>query len=252
MRKRKVFLLVLLLILLSGCNVKRVDKYGNKQILDTILSLNIKNYNKIGNGYKYYAPKGVVRINSNSYNDVLKRNKNIYYMYVDVVGYYYKTGFDYKKEDIYLSEKLSYKKKQGYIKIKADEKNKNMMYVQMYYNYAKIETNVDKKELKNAIMDMSYILSSLDFNDMLLNKMYEAGNFNSKEEVFKLFENKEKEGNFLEYIKEYDKYDSKDEESEQELRLDSSTTTTTKSNTKEESKTTANSSDNKTSSSKSE
>ena len=121
MRKRKVFLLVLLLILLSGCNVKRVDKYSNKQILDTILSLNIKNYNKIGNGYKYYAPKGVVRINSNSYNDVLKRNKNIYYMYVDVVGYYYKTGFDYKKEDMYLSEKLSYKKKQGYIKIKADE-----------------------------------------------------------------------------------------------------------------------------------
>ena len=122
----------------------------------------------------------------------------------------------------------------------------------MYYNYAKIETNVDKKELKNAIMDMSYILSSLDFNDMLLNKMYEAGNFNSKEEVFKLFENKEKEGNFLEYIKEYDKYDSKYEESEQELRLDSSTTTTTKSNVKEESKTTTNSSDNKTSSSKSE
>lgn len=251
MRKRKVFLLILLLILLSGCNVKRLDKYSNKQILDTILSLNIKNYNKIGNGYKYYAPKGVVRINSNSNNDILKRNENIYYMYVDIVGYYYKTGFDYKKEDnIYLSKKLNYKNKKGYIKIKNNEKDKNLMYVQMYYNYAKIEANVDKKELKNAIIDMSYMLSSLDFNDILLNKMYEAGNFDSKEEVFKLFENKEKEGNFLEYIKEYDKYDSKDTEDEQELKLENSTTT--KKEEKNDNKTTTSSNDNKTSSSKSE
>ena len=42
--------------------------------------------------------------------------------------------------------------------------------------------------------------------------MYESGDLNSKEEAYKLFDNKEKEGNFIEYIKEYDKYDAKDDE----------------------------------------
>ncbi len=28
--------------------------------MDKILSLNIKNYNKIGKGYKYYAPHGPI------------------------------------------------------------------------------------------------------------------------------------------------------------------------------------------------
>ena len=37
--------------------------------------------------------------------------------------------------------------------------------------------------------------------------MHEQGTFGSKEEEYKLFDNKEKEGNLLEYVKEYDTYD---------------------------------------------
>ena len=78
--------------------------------------------------------------------------------------------------------------------------------------------------------DISYILSSMKFNDLLLKKMYEAGDLKSKEEAYKLFDNKEKEGNFLEYIKEYDKYDGEEEvtkEVEIELETTKATTTTT-------------------------
>ena len=52
--------------------------------------------------------------------------------------------------------------------------------------------------------------------------MYESGNLDSKEEVYKLFNNKEKKGNFLEYIKEYDKYDKKNntEVKEEEIKLE--------------------------------
>ena len=60
--------------------------------------------------------------------------------------------------------------------------------------------------------------------------MYESGNLNSKEEVYKIFKNKEKEGNFLEYIKEYDKYE--EETQEDEIIIENKTTkqnTTTKS-----------------------
>ena len=227
---RKILIMILSLLLLSGCNLKAISKKDNSQIINTILSLNIKNYNKIGNGYKYYAPKGVVRVDANEYNDVLKKNNRVYYLYVDVVGYYYNSDFKgIKNNDYYFYEILSKKGKNGYIKVEQDRKNKDSLYVQMFYNYAKIETYVSKRELKDTLIDISYILSSLDFNDVLLNKMYEEGAFSSKEEVFKLFENKSKEGNFLEYIEEYDKYNASDESEEAEIKVKENVSTTTKS-----------------------
>ena len=64
-------LLLLVLILLSGCEVSIIDNYDYKQVMDKVLSFDINYHNKVGKGYKYYSPKGVVRINSNDYNDVL-------------------------------------------------------------------------------------------------------------------------------------------------------------------------------------
>ena len=109
----------------------------------------------------------------------------------------------------------------------------------MVYNYAKIEAYVDKDNLKKSVEDMSYILSSVKFNDTLLKKMHEQGTFGSKEEAYKLFDNKEKEGNFLEYVKEYDKYDG-DESSvtpEEEIKVKDKTTTTTTTKKQDEEKT---------------
>ena len=161
----------------------------------------------MGRGYKYYAPKGVTRVDSKNNNEVLKKNNNKYYLYVDIVNYYYKTDIEYKKNSrLYYSDKISFKGKDGYLQI--EEKKDNKMYISMFYNYAKIEAYVDKKDLDDSITDISYILSSLKFNDALLTKMYEQGTLGSKEEVYKLFDNKEKEGNFIEYVEEYDKYDS--------------------------------------------
>lgn len=217
---KKFFLILLTLVILSGCSITRIDNYNYEEKMDKILSLNIKNYNKIGKGYKYYAPYGVKTIYSNDYNDVLERNGNKYYLYVDVVSYYYKSKLDYKEDNkILLSKKINVNNKNGYIKIKESNKK---LYVQMVYNYAKIESYVDKSSLDDAITDISYILSSLDYNDSLLKKMYESGNLDSKEEVYKLFNNKEKKGNFLEYIKEYDKYDKKNntEVKEEEIKLE--------------------------------
>lgn len=219
---KKGLLLLLTLVLLTGCTVTNMSNKTYEQVMDKILSLNIKLSNKIGNGYKYYAPRGVVRTDANTYNDVLKRDNITYYLYVDVVGYYYKMSPSYKvNKSAYYSKKLKYGKKTGYVHI-TDKKDK--LYVRMFYNYAKIETYVDEKDLNQAMEDISYILSSVKFNDSVLEKMYKAGNFGSKEEVYKLFENKEREGNFLEYIKEYDKYDEDDVTEEKELKIKETTT----------------------------
>lgn len=229
---KKIGLALLVLIILSGCSITRIDNYNYEEVMDKILSLNINTYNIIGKGYKYYAPYGVVRTDAKEYNDVLRRGRNTYYLYVDVVSYYYESTPDYEIDnDAYFSKKINNGKKRGYITIK---KNDGKLYVQMLYNYAKIETYVEESDLKDTITDISYILSSIEFNDSLLKKMYESGNLDSKEEVYKLFDNKEKEGNFLEYVEEYDKYDgSADETKEEEIIVEqttSSTTTTTKKN----------------------
>lgn len=224
---KKCLLLLLTLLLLSGCAVTRMDNKSYEEVMDKILSLDIKLYNKIGKGYKYYTPKGIVRTDSNTYNDVLTRDDITYYLYIDVVGYYYKTDLDYKvNKNAYYSRKIENGKKNGYVQITNKD---NKLFVQMVYNYAKIETYVDKKDLNTAIEDISYILSSVKFNDSLLKKLQESGNFGSKEEVYKLFNNKERDGNFLEYIKEYDKYEADDDSSvaEKEVELKQSTTTTT-------------------------
>lgn len=228
---KKGLLILLILILLSGCTITRIDSYNYEQVMDKILSLDIDVYNNVGKGYKYYAPKGVVRTDAKEYNDTLKRGNTIYYLYVDVVSYYYKVKIDYEEnDDVYFSKKIKNKNKEGYIEIQEEN---DKLYVQMQYNYAKIETYVDESCLNEAISDISYILSSIDFNDSLLKKMYESGNFDSKEEVYKLFDNKEKEGNFLEYVKEYDKYDGSEEEQKEEEIIIEQTTTTTTTTTKE-------------------
>lgn len=226
---KKIFIFFLALVLLSGCSIntnnyiKRMDNKNYKEVMDEILSLNIKLYNKIGKGYKYYAPRGVVRTNSNSYNDVLQKDNRTYYLYVDVISYYYKSKLNIKNDsNAYFFKELNNKNKKGYVKI---TKNNNKMYVQMVYNYAKIETYVSEKDLNNAVEDISYIVSSVNFNDTLLKKMQMLGEFNSKEQTYKLFKNKDKEGNFLEYIKEYDKYDETNANNDEEL---NQITTTTK------------------------
>lgn len=223
---KKCLLLLLCLVLLSGCSLTRMDNMTYEEVMDKILSLNIDLYNKVGKGYKYYAPRGIVMLDSNTYNDVLRRNNVTYYLYVDVVSYYYKTDIDYKKsKNAYFSKELKYGNKTGYVEITKD---KDDLYVQMVYNYAKIETYVKEKDVNSALEDMSYILSSINFNDTLLTKMYEEGAFDSNVEVYRLFDNKDKEGNFLEYVEEYDKYEEDEAVApEEEIKVKDTTTTST-------------------------
>lgn len=236
---KKFVLIFVLLIMLSGCSITRIDNNSFDEIMDKVLDLKINTYNKIGSGYKYYAPRGVVRTNLKEYNDILKRDNLSYYLYVDVVGHYYNTNEEYIRENnTFYSKEITKNGKKGFIDI---NKKDNKLYIKMFYNYARIESCVEEKDLKKTILDMSYILTSIKFNDSLLTKLYEAGDLSSKDEAYKLFKNKDKEGNFLEYIKEFDKYDeSLDKKEETIITTTTKQTTTTK---KEEEKPTTTSAD---------
>ena len=235
---KKYLLLIIILICLSGCTIKVVDpkEYSYDTEMSKILSYKIKNFNNIGKGYKYYAPIGMKKINEESNNDILVKNNIRYYLFVDVVGYYYKTDLYIEDEnDAFYFRLINKNGKKGYLKIL---KSDNKLFVEMNYNYAKIEVYTDKDHLNEVVMNSSYVLSSMKFNDSLLNKLYEQGDLNSKEETYHLFENNGDDGNFLKYVEEYDKYKD-DGTEEKELILEEKTTTkenkATETTTKEDS-----------------
>ena len=154
-------LIVFLLLLVTGCSVVRIDTNSIDNIISVVLSKNNTLYNQVGQGYKYYIPRGVSYIESNELNDTLYFNGNYYYLYIDVVSYYYQKAIDYKEnKEVYYSKVINNKNGKGYLEI---NKKDNLYYVEFFYNYSKIEAIVNKENLNDTILNASYILSNQVF-----------------------------------------------------------------------------------------
>ena len=70
------------------------------------------------------------------------------------------------------------------------------------YNYARIETLVDKEDINDAVMNASYILSTVKFNPNVIKLMLNEDYFTNKEENYDEFTSKKSEvetDNFLQY-----------------------------------------------------
>ena len=197
-------LIIFLLIFLTGCSVVRIDTKSIDNILSVVLSKNNTLYNQVGQGYKYYIPRGVSYIETNGLNNTLYCKGNYYYLYVDVVSYYFKSNIEYaENKDAYYSKKINNKNGKGYLEI--NEKN-GMYYIEFLYNYSKIEAIVSKENLNDTILNASYILSTIKYNsntiELMLNDDYftnRAGKYDeysSKEDSnkFQLILDEEEEG----------------------------------------------------------
>lgn len=194
---KKILIVLMLLFLTSGCTIVRIDTKSIDNITSVVLSKNNKLYNRIGKGYMYYRPRGVSYIDTNELNDVLYSSGNYYYLYIDAVGYYYKTKIDYKeKKDVYYSKKID-GDKAGYIEITKKDKK---YLIEFVYNYSKIEALVKKQDINKVILDASYILSTVKFNDNIIALMLDEEYFTNKEEQYTKFKIKnENKDNFLKY-----------------------------------------------------
>lgn len=198
----KKFLIILSLIILTSgcCSVVRIDTRDIDNISGVVLSKDNKLYNRIGKGYKYYKPRGVSYIDTDELNDVLYSNGNFYYLYIDAVSYYYKKSINHNKsENAYYYKEIT-GDKEGYIEI---NKNGKKYHVEFVYNYTKIEALVSKKDINKVILDASYILSTVKFNDNIIALMLNDEYFTNKEEQYLEFKTKvkeqEKSKNFLQY-----------------------------------------------------
>lgn len=194
---KKIFIVLLMMLIVTGCGITHINTNDIDKMTKTILSSDNKLYNRIGKGYKYYRPRGVSYIDTNELNDVLYSNGNYYYLYIDAVSYYHKTKLNYKEnKKAYYSKKLSLKK-EGYIEI---NKKDDMYLIEFVYNYAKIEALVKKEDINKVLLDSSYILSTVKFNDKIIALMLNDEYFTNKEEQYTKYKIKKKENNnFLKY-----------------------------------------------------
>ena len=82
----------------------------------------------------------------------------------------------------------------------------------MMYNYAKIESNVKKSHLNEALSNMAYILSSIKYNDDIVENLLGEEKYNlSDNESYNIFKAKKTTSdNFLKYADEYGNYEGDD------------------------------------------
>ena len=185
---KKIFIFILLLIL-TGCTVVRIDTTNIDTIIDVVLTKENKLFNRVGKGYKYYVPKGVTYVDTNELNEVLYSNGNYYYLYIDAISYYNKKEMTLDKvKNPYYSRVISTEdgfKSNGMINI---TKKNGKYLIEFVYNYAKIEALVDKEDINYTIMNSAYILSTVKYNYDIIELMLNDDYFSSREERYELFD----------------------------------------------------------------
>lgn len=192
-----LFLVIFTVFLMTGCTVVRIDTSDIDNIVDVVLSKDNGLYNHIGKGYKYYIPRGMTYIDTIEFNDRLYSEGNYYYLYIDTISYFYQKDIVHQKEkDLYYYRDIDINGKKGYISIK---KSDDRYMIDFMYNYAHIESLVTEENINSVILNSSYILSTVKFNNNVVGIMLNEDYFKYKEEKFELFEKEIVNENFLEY-----------------------------------------------------
>ena len=198
---KRIIYLLLIIVFITGCT--KWDNSSYISIINQVLSYNTKLNNNTGKGFKYYLPKQVLLYDTNENNSVLMYKNKKMYMYVDVVSYYNKSNNEFmENSESYYSKKINYNDKFGYLEI---NKYKSGYFVEMMYNYGKIETFVKEEDINDIVYNMTIILSSISYNDTVISSLVGKSTYNYKEEVYNIFTPIEVEDNYL--IFEEDIYD---------------------------------------------
>ncbi len=201
---KKILIFIGILFVLTGCT--NLNKTNIDTIIKDITESKLKLSNEYRTGYKYYLPTNMSVLNSSKMNEIISFGKQKYYLYVDLVGFYYEKNINYDVNDKpYYFKEFNYNNKKGFVEINV----KNDKYlIEIIYNYAKIELIVDKNDINEAVANSLIILSSIEFNKEIIENMMGEDVLNYSEEKFSIFDSNTKDSNFLEYVQEYDTYKS--------------------------------------------
>lgn len=215
---KKIAFILVSIFLFTGCTTIKIENISVEDTINTIIEKDINLYNRVFEGYKFYLPRGLKLITKNDYNMEILSGNDTFYLYVDIISRYYKTkkNFEVKPKN-YLSKELRYNEQLGYIDvIKTNEK----FFIEFMYNHAKIEAFIEEDKLNEAILNMAYILSSIQYNDEVIKTFVGGNSLDYKEEEYNIFETQKEDSNFLEYYEKYDNYEADSESKNDEDFLD--------------------------------
>lgn len=203
---KKVLCLLATVLLLCGCS--KINDKNYDELINSVVASNYKMENTYRTGYKYYTPTNMDILNTLDYNETLADDNYKYYFYVDVVSYYNRVIEKFKEDDkAVYSKSINYEDKYGYIEINKWKNGKYLL--EIMYNYAKIEVIVDEENIKSAITNSMVVLSSVKYNNNLLESIVGENVLAAKEIEFNIFETKKNESNFLK-VSEEDVYEDND------------------------------------------
>ena len=199
---KKLIILIVCFTLLCGCT--KINNDNINDIINSVVSSDNDRANQYRNGYKFYLPNNLSTIKIDDKNNVFKENDIKYYMFVDIVSYYHKVENKYQvNEKTYYSSLINYNNKSGYVEVNV----KNDKYlIEIMYNYAKIEVIVNSDDIASAITNSLIILTSVNYNDDIIDNLLEEDVLNYSEETFNIFETNSNDSNFLKVVEEYDNY----------------------------------------------
>ncbi len=196
------------IFLTSGCSI--ITEYSYEQIISESLASPVNSTNISRAGYKYYLPKGLRLLEQEGTNEIISHNDTIYYLYVDYVSYYNKINEEYKvNTDAVYSEKIQKDENFGYIEIKNTSNDK--YFIEIMYNYAKIEVIVEKESANEAVAYAMSILTSINYQDTVLIGLMGDDVLTSNEVEHNIFETAQTESGYLEIVEEYGQYEEDSE-----------------------------------------
>ena len=220
--KKKIILLIISILTLTGCT--NLTNMSIDEVVDVMLKNDTNLSNNVFDGYKYYIPKGLRLLEKDEYNASLKDEyNNTYYFYIDVVSFYNKEEAEYKVNNkAYFSKELDYNNKKGYLEITKIE-DTDAYFIEYMYNYGKIEAFVKENEIKSAIINMSSVLKSLEFNRTVLESLIGNNVLDYKEDTYDVMKPKGStatKDTYLEYEEKYGIYEGYGDNNTSEDRIE--------------------------------
>lgn len=200
MHKKRFILLIITLLILTGCT--KIDTNVDNIVSATMMK-EIKNVNTVSTGYELYIPMGVIQLVDNEYNQKLKIRDTHVYLYVDTVSYYYKNSLNYKSTNDYnyYYKNINLNNKSGYVGI--DKLDDGSFFVQIVYNYAKIEFYTNEEDMPIIIANSLILVNSIKYNDNLIKIELDNTISDGREVKYELDKPNDSESTFSQYLQEY-------------------------------------------------
>ena len=220
--KKKIILLIISILTLTGCT--NLTNMSIDEVVEVMLKNDTNLSNNVFDGYKYYIPKGLRLLEKDEYNASFKDEyNNTYYFYIDVISYYNEEELEYKVNNkAYFSKELDYNDKKGYLEITKIE-DTDAYFLEYMYNYGKIEAFVKENEIKSAIINMSSVLKSLEFNRTVLESLIGNNVLDYKEDTYDVMKPKGStatKDTYLEYEEKYGIYEGYGDNNTSEDRIE--------------------------------